>query len=135
MRFVFLTLFLFLSIESFSQKFPPFVKTYRFNNVSIQRVSEGYEEIKDIDCVISIDSTKGTVSVEMGNERPRHYIIATRGTNRKLELGNDKVYSFRLSPVIGKGDYMFIKPDWQFVVLMVEEEQDIYIFKNVSNGE
>ncbi len=113
-------------------KFTRFQQTYAFNNVTIQHVLEGYEETKNMACRISIDSKRGSVRVEMGNERPRHYLIATRGVTRQLELRNEKVFSFRLSPVLGKGDYMFIKPDWQFVVLMDEGAKRIYIFKNVK---
>ena len=116
-------------------KFTRFQQTYSFNNVTIQHVLEGYEETKNMACRISIDSKKGTVRVEMGNERPKHYLIATRGVTRQLELRNEKVFSFRLSPILGKGDYMFIKPDWQFVVLMEEEAKRIYIFKNVKGGD
>lgn len=112
-------------------KFTPFQKTYYYNNVTIQHVKEGYEETKVLKCAISIDSRRGAVRVEMGNERPKHYLISTPGITRDLELGIKKVLSFRLSPVSGQGDYMFIKPDWSFIVLMAQEESQIYVFKNI----
>jgi len=133
--FIFVLLFYVTGTSAQNGKFTRFNKTYSFNNVTIQHVLEGYEETKNMACRISIDSKKGTVRVEMGNERPKHYLIATKGVTRQLELGNEKVFSFRLSPVFGKGDFMFIKPDWQFVVLMEEEAKRIFIFKNVKGGD
>lgn len=125
-------LFTTLGYTQTNGKFTPFHKSFSFNNVTIQHVRDGYEETKLMDCKITIDSRRGTVHVEMGNERPEHYLISTSGITRELELGNKKVLSFRLSPVSGKGDYMMIRPGWGFIVLMVEEEQEIYIFKNVK---
>lgn len=137
MRLLILFLISLISFGAYSQtngRFERFFKEYSYNNVTIQHVFAGYEETKKMAVKIRVDSKNSTVAVEMGNERPRHYIISTPGINRKLELGNEKVFSFRLSPVIGKGDYMFFRPDWAFVVLMIEEEGQIYIFKNVDGA-
>lgn len=133
MRSYIVLIFLFISAAAFPQKheFKHVKDTFKFNSFTLKNIEKDFESTKDVPTQIIIDSQKGHVTVEIGKERPRHYIIDTKGVTRRMDLGIQDSYVFRLSPIYGKGDYMFVRLSWQFVVLMVEEEKSIYVFKNV----
>lgn len=133
MRIYTVLIFLLISVATQAQnhKFKHVKDTFKFNSFTLKNIEENFESTKDTRATIIIDSQKGHVTVEIGKERPRHYIIDTKGVTRRMDLGIQDSFVFRLSPIYGKGDYMFVRLSWEFVVLMIEEDKSILVFKNV----
>lgn len=127
------TLLFFVSLTAYAQEYKlQHVKdTFNYNSYTVHHVDEDFETTKNAKCRIIINSEAGHVTVEIGKHKPRHYIIDTKGVTREMDIGIKKSFVFRLSPIYGMGDYMFVRFDWNFVVLMDEENHYIYIFKNL----